>query len=83
MNQMITEQILTKPKASKAESKAEITDSAARAIIGDEVARREAKTAKLRQARLDLEAKQAEEEAAAAAKTKTPAPARRAKKAAA
>lgn len=83
MNQMITEQILTKPKASKAESKAEITDIAARAIIGDEVARREAKTAKLRQARLDLEAKQAEEEAATAAKAKTPAPARRAKKAAA
>lgn len=84
MNQTITEQSIFKPKASKSESKAEITDHAARAIIDDEVARREAKTAKLRQARLELEAKQADEAAAAAkSKTKTPAPARRAKKAAA
>jgi len=40
------------PKASKAD----ITDQAARAIIDAEVARREAKTEKLRQARLKREA---------------------------
>jgi len=47
-----------RPKPSKAETKADITDHAARAIITDEAERREAKTAKLRQARLEREAMQ-------------------------
>ena len=58
MSRSITEHALFKPRASKAETKAGITDHGARAIIGDEAARREAKTAKLRQARLENEAKQ-------------------------
>ena len=45
-----------KPRPSKAETKADITDHAARTIISDEAARREAKTARLRQARLEREA---------------------------
>lgn len=57
MSRSITEHNLFKPKPSKAETKADITDNTARAIIGDEAARREAKTAKLRQARLEHEAK--------------------------
>lgn len=48
---------LFKPKSSKADTRADLTDHTARAIIGDEAARREAKTARLRQARLDNEAK--------------------------
>ena len=56
MNQTLTEHNLFKPKTSKAETKADVTDTAARAIIGEEAKRREAKTAKLRQARLDQEA---------------------------
>ena len=45
-----------KPKPSKAETKAEITNDAARAIIGAEAERRETKTARLRQARLEAQA---------------------------
>lgn len=60
----ITQHNLFKPPArSKAESKAQTTDNTARAIIGDEAERREAKTAKLRQARLESEAKAAAEPA--------------------
>lgn len=55
----ITQHNLFKPRPSKAETKADITDHAARAIIGVETERREAKTARLRQARLDAETKQA------------------------
>lgn len=66
----ITQHNLFKPARSKAESKAQTTDNAARAIIGDEAARREAKTAKLRQARLESEAKAAAEPAPAKAKAK-------------
>lgn len=51
-----TEHTLFKPSKSKSETKADVTDNAARAIIDDEVARREAKTAKLRRARLAQEA---------------------------
>jgi hypothetical protein len=69
MNDM-TQHNLFKPARSKAESKAQTTDNAARAIIGDEAARREAKTAKLRQARLESEAKAAAEPAPAKAKAK-------------
>lgn len=55
MNRDLAAHSLFKPKPSKGESKAEITDHAARAIIDDEAARREAKTAKLRQARMEYE----------------------------
>ncbi|RIK85098.1 MAG: hypothetical protein DCC69_10690 [Hyphomicrobiales bacterium] len=57
MSGNITEHNLFKPRPSKAETKADITDQAARTIIGDEAARREAKTARLRQARLENEAR--------------------------
>lgn len=43
-------------KPNRNESKAQITDAAARAITDTEAAKREAKTAKLRAARLALEA---------------------------
>lgn len=59
MSRSITKDTLFTPKASKAETKADITNHAVRTIIRDEAARREAKTAKLRQARLENEAKQA------------------------
>lgn len=58
MSRAIAEHGLFEPKPSKAETKAEITAHAARMIIGDEAARREANTTKLRQARLEAEAKQ-------------------------
>lgn len=57
MSRAIDEQSLFKPRPSKAETKADITDHAARAIIGDEASRRDAKTARLRQARLESEAR--------------------------
>ncbi len=57
MSRAIDEQGLFKPRPSKAETRADITDHAARAIIGDEASRREAKTARLRQARLESDAK--------------------------
>ncbi len=47
-----------RPKPSRAETKADITDHAARAIITAEAESREAKTAKLRQARLERQAAQ-------------------------
>ena len=56
MSGITTEHNLFKPKPSKAESKADITNNAARAIIGAEAERRDAKTARLRQARLENEA---------------------------
>lgn len=49
---------LFKPRQSKAETKADTTDHAARAIITAEAERRDAKTARLRQARLEREAMQ-------------------------
>jgi len=69
----ITQQNLFRPARSKAESKADITNNAARAIIGDEAARREAKTAKLRQARLKQEAAAEPEAKPAPRKAKRPA----------
>ena len=57
MSRSITEHALFKPKPSRLETKADTTDHAARVITGDETARREAKTARLRQARLENEAK--------------------------
>lgn len=65
MTDIITEHNLFKPRPSKAETKADITDRTARTIVGDEAARREAKTARLRQARLETEAKLAAETASA------------------
>jgi hypothetical protein len=52
-----TRHTLFGPVPSKAETKADITNHAARTIIGDEAARREAKTERLRQARLENEAR--------------------------
>ena len=52
------------PKPSRAETKADVTDHAARSIISAEAERREAKTARLRQARLEQEAAQAATRAA-------------------
>ena len=52
------EDTLLKPAPTRAETKADITDRAARAILEDEVARRREKTAKLRAARLELEARE-------------------------
>lgn len=63
MSSTITEATLFKSKPSKAESKADATSSAARAILDDEAARREAKTARLRAARLEQEEKLAAEPA--------------------
>lgn len=57
MRKSIKEHELFKPKSSKAETKADITNLAARAIIGAEAEHREAKTAKLRRARMEAEAK--------------------------
>lgn len=56
MAKAITKDTLFKPSRSRAETKAEITDNAARAIIDAEAAAREAKSAKLRAARLAREA---------------------------
>lgn len=53
MSGIITGHTLFRPKPSKAD----VTNHAARAIIGAEAERREAKTAKLRQARREAEAK--------------------------
>lgn len=61
MARAISEHGVFKPKAPRAETRADITDHAARAIIRDEASRREAKTARLRQARLENEAKLAAE----------------------
>ena len=61
MSRAIAEHSLFKPKPSKAESKADVTNHAARTIVEADAARREAKTARLRQARLENEAKLAAE----------------------
>lgn len=73
MSRTIDENTLFKPKASKAETKADITNEAARAIIDDEASQREAKTAKLRQMRLAQEAAAAAIPAPVKAARKTPA----------
>lgn len=75
MSAAITEKSLFKPKASKADT----TDRTARDIIMAEAQRQEAKTARLREARLEREATSvAEEMPAKPRKAKTSAP-RRAK----
>lgn len=57
MSGVITEHNLFKPRPSKAETRADITNHTARAIVGAEAELREAKTARLRQARLENEAR--------------------------
>jgi hypothetical protein len=57
MSDLGTELNLFKPKPSRMETRADVTNHAARAIIGAEAEQREAKTARLRQARLEAEAK--------------------------
>ena len=59
MTGKLTKDTLFKPARSKAETKAEITDRTVREILDDEVAKRRAKTAKLRAARLAKEAEDA------------------------
>jgi len=76
MSDILTEHNLFKPRQSKAETKADITDRAARTIVGDEAARREAKTARLRQARLEIEAKLAVTAPAKTRRAKAAAPRR-------
>jgi hypothetical protein len=56
MSSIPSEHDLFKPKQSKAESKADTTNRTARGIIGAEAQKRDAKTARLRQARLEKEA---------------------------
>ena len=68
MSAIITKDNLFRPSRSKAETKAQVTDNAARAIIDAEVDSREAKTERLRQARMKMEAEQAANEEAAPAK---------------
>ncbi len=81
MTAIITKDNLFRATRSKAETKAQVTDNAARAIIDAEVDSREAKTERLRQARMKMEADQAETaEAAPAKKTRAKAkPATKAK----
>lgn len=62
MSRVITKDNPLRPTASKAETKADITDRTARIIIGAEAERREVNTARLRQARLEMEAAQAARE---------------------
>lgn len=59
MTDKLTKDTLFKPAPSKAETRADITDRTVRAILDDEVAKRRAKTAKLRAARLKAEAQEA------------------------
>jgi hypothetical protein len=59
MTDAITKDNLFPPVPAKPQSKAELTNSMARAIISAEADEREAKTQRLRQARLEMEARQA------------------------
>ena len=61
---------LFKPLRSKQESKADLTTRTARAMFDAESAARDAKTARLRQARMEKEARELAEQPAPAAKPK-------------
>lgn len=61
MTKAIDKMGLFKSPRSKAETKADVTDNAARAITETEAAKRDAKTAKLREARLAREALEREQ----------------------
>jgi|GEM_PF-721198 len=77
MNDIINRHNLFKAPKSRTDTKADLTDVTARAIVDAEVESREAKTARLRQARLDMEAKGAEEPSPAKpVRAKAPAPGR-------
>lgn len=69
MRSIITEHKLFKPTPTRPETKADITNHVARTIIGAESERREAKTARLRLARLQAAAK---EPSVAASKQRRP-----------
>jgi hypothetical protein len=58
MSDVIIEQGRVQRKPSRAESKADITNRTARTILGAEAQKREAKTARLREARLAQEAEE-------------------------
>ncbi|WP_428669831.1 hypothetical protein [Roseibium sp.] len=60
MNSTPDKNSLFRPTRPNAQSKAQATDNAARAIMADEANRRAAKTLKLRQARLEMEAQRPE-----------------------
>lgn len=67
MNENVTKDNLFRPKSSKAETKADTTDRAARTVIEAEAAKQAAKTARLRKLRLAQEAETPETETPAAA----------------
>ncbi|SON57334.1 hypothetical protein HDIA_3793 [Hartmannibacter diazotrophicus] len=73
MNKSITKDNLFPPKRQKAETKADITDQAARAIIQEEADKRNAKTERLREARLAMEAEQAKDPPVKKKRAKQPA----------
>jgi len=56
MSHVVTQDNLFKPRLSRTEAKADLTTHAARVILDAEAEQRDAKTAKLRQARLQMEA---------------------------
>jgi hypothetical protein len=64
MNATVTKDNLFRPAPSRAETKSEITTRTAKAMIDADVNSREAKTARLRKARLAMEASQPEPEPA-------------------
>ncbi|EZQ12916.1 hypothetical protein CF98_30650 [Halopseudomonas bauzanensis] len=77
MNDRITRDNLFRAPKSRADTKADLTDQTARAIVDAEVEGREAKTARLRQARLEMEARSAQEPSPAKPqRSNTPAPTR-------
>jgi small subunit ribosomal protein S21 len=59
MPRKLTKDTLFKPARSRLETKADITDRTVRTILDEEVAKRRAKTAKLRAARLEMESQEA------------------------
>ncbi|KFB08158.1 hypothetical protein [Nitratireductor basaltis] len=64
MSEIATKETVFRQPMSKAETKSEITDRTARAIMDAEVNARDAKTERLKAQRLAMEAKRAAEEAA-------------------
>lgn len=76
MNPAITKDTLFPPRKANPATRAEATDRAARAIIEEEKKQREAKTERLRQARLEMEARQPKPEPVKPRRRRTPAGAR-------
>jgi hypothetical protein len=76
MSSTTTDHIFSRPLRSKSETKADMTDHHARAIIEAEAALREAKTARLRKARMENEAKPAVTQPAEQRRAKRAAPRR-------